>query len=1508
MKKSTFLIICALFLYVTGTKATDVSGTVTSNTTWTAAGSPYIVVNNIEVYPGITLTIENGVEVKFNSGRYLYVRGTLNATGVKFTGNAGVTKGFWDGIYVSYEYNEVGNVNLTNCTVEYASNLYIRKGQLTLNNCLVNNLSGTIRIHTSQCTLNIDNTTISNTNFPITYYAPGVINPGSNIVFSNNAYNFVDIDFSEVNELFWLKNFGQPYFNDNSIQVRAAGTLKMDPGVNLQIQNTEIRIYGKIKAIGTKEKPVIFDKSPASSYWLGLNILNSSIDTACIVKNAIICNANYNYHEWYQALEIENASPTIDSCLFYGNAYNLHIYGDSKPVISNTVLRKSITTASEAFNLIMDMNANPTFTNDSIQFNNTEIRAIGIRENTVSKKNAQLKKINFIGLNNISYCLYNTTTVHDTASLIIDPGVVIKWRYHYSYIIGNGKITAIGTDAEPIVFTHLADDTYGNPADTQNDGTQTPGVSNAGRIMLYSTEESRLEKCKILYGGYDSNNWAIYLSNANVVNNCEIKNSYNGILFTKNAKITNNAFVNMPKYTIGYTLSTGNPILTGNTVANMGYIGILLDGTVTNDSPTLKKMNFAGYTNLPYILTSPLTINQGNLVTINPGVVIKFHNYWNQGVLVNGGLKAIGTKTEKIIFTSIQDDSAGGDTNNNGTGSVPGYDDWKGICFSSVSSDADNVLKNCEVRYAGDGYIDGSYTNAPLAISSCKVIVDSVKVNFSSRCGIAIFGDANPEIKNTTISNINWEPIYMDMFSNPKFDENITLANVANIALKLKPGIVSGTVPIRSFAGYNPITYGWFDDALTVNSQLTIPAGLTFKGNGRWNINGKLNILGTADNPVVFTTSEDDTYGKPKDGQQNGQAGYNQNANYFVFYDASNDSSVIENTIFRYSYQVPIQLNNASPTIRNCKFENFSKIAISLAGNSAPAINNCVFTNVSYPFNTSLLTYPSSTVGNVMTGSTGRGIRVNDETLTQDSYLPKRAFGGMNNIPYVFRNYTIGSSAKLTVEPGVVLKFEDYGYINVQNGLIANGGSTTDSAIIFTSARDDFYGGDTYNNGTADAPWNSAWRGIYFYNESIDDDCILKNCIIKYGSYSDRGAVTLDNASPKIQNCRFEKGYHGVICLNTSLPTLSDCDFIDTEYNNGYAVWNKNSANTVTATNCYFNSNTGPRHSTNPLGTGTRVSDYVNFTPFKTFMAKAELGDVSLNGTITAYDASLILQHTVSNITLTPAQRNVADITKNGAITAYDASQILQYNVGLILTFTPNPSMIRKNVPALASADIHFGSITPTTTNGEFIVPIRVNSGSGVKSIDMQLGFNANHLNLTKITSANMNNDISFSNSENFANGNISLSMASAYDLDLNDAWVYLTFRLKNPMIDVSEIRINNALANETEVTTDNPTLQVQTRIISSTANLLQNEPLNIWANENGINIDLEAQALSNDLLITLSDVSGRTVFTKNYNILNRKFIEIPYSETGNLQNGIYLIQVNAGSRNFSEKLIINRK
>ena len=61
------------------------------------------------------------------------------------------------------------------------------------------------------------------------------------------------------------------------------------------------------------------------------------------------------------------------------------------------------------------------------------------------------------------------------------------------------------------------------------------------------------------------------------------------------------------------------------------------------------------------------------------------------------------------------------------------------------------------------------------------------------------------------------------------------------------------------------------------------------------------------------------------------------------------------------------------------------------------------------------------------------------------------------------------------------------------------------------------------------------------------------------------------------------------------------------------------------------------------------------------------LGDVNGDGKISAYDASMVLQHTVSLINLTGVA--AADVNKDGKISAYDASMILQYTVGLITTF-----------------------------------------------------------------------------------------------------------------------------------------------------------------------------------------------------------------------------------------------
>src|SRR3954471_23991380 len=53
---------------------TNVSGGIYNNTTWTKVNSPYIVTDTVVVFPGVTLTIEPGVTVKFADGKYMEIR------------------------------------------------------------------------------------------------------------------------------------------------------------------------------------------------------------------------------------------------------------------------------------------------------------------------------------------------------------------------------------------------------------------------------------------------------------------------------------------------------------------------------------------------------------------------------------------------------------------------------------------------------------------------------------------------------------------------------------------------------------------------------------------------------------------------------------------------------------------------------------------------------------------------------------------------------------------------------------------------------------------------------------------------------------------------------------------------------------------------------------------------------------------------------------------------------------------------------------------------------------------------------------------------------------------------------------------------------------------------------------------------------------------------------------------------------------------------------------------
>ena len=173
-----------------------------------------------------------------------------------------------------------------------------------------------------------------------------------------------------------------------------------------------------------------------------------------------------------------------------------------------------------------------------------------------------------------------------------------------------------------------------------------------------------------------------------------------------------------------------DPTLTNITFAGNGSQGIyILEGELTT-SATLKRRDVAGINNIAYIVNS-ITIQPNAVLTLEPGVVIKFvqTSYWNYiGMSINGALIANGTPSEKIYFTSLRDDSKGGDTNNDGSNTSPRHGQWWTVNFAISVLDTLNSFKNCEVRYGGSG--QGGYSNwGNVVVSNCKLKLIAVILN-----------------------------------------------------------------------------------------------------------------------------------------------------------------------------------------------------------------------------------------------------------------------------------------------------------------------------------------------------------------------------------------------------------------------------------------------------------------------------------------------------------------------------------------------------------------------------------------------------------------------------------------------------------------------------------------------------------------------------------------------------------------------------------------------------------
>lgn len=130
--------------------ATYVEGSITRDTIWTLVDSPFVVSNDVMVYPNATLTIEPGVEVKFGGFFSLIISGRLYANGadktITFTSNREQPgAGDWNAI----KFNGTEKSTLIGCFISHAKDgIFIENGNVkiedsTISLCSQNGIKAT---------------------------------------------------------------------------------------------------------------------------------------------------------------------------------------------------------------------------------------------------------------------------------------------------------------------------------------------------------------------------------------------------------------------------------------------------------------------------------------------------------------------------------------------------------------------------------------------------------------------------------------------------------------------------------------------------------------------------------------------------------------------------------------------------------------------------------------------------------------------------------------------------------------------------------------------------------------------------------------------------------------------------------------------------------------------------------------------------------------------------------------------------------------------------------------------------------------------------------------------------------------------------------------------------------------------------------------------------------------------------------------------------------------------
>lgn len=327
-----------------------------------------------------------------------------------------------------------------------------------------------------------------------------------------------------------------------------------------------------------------------------------------------------------------------------------------------------------------------------------------------------------------------------TGNITVEPGTVIQFNDEAGWaVVDNGSLKALGTGSAPIVFT----------AKSKAKG------SWRGLYFETASVNNQLEHCQIEYAGgsaFNSNDdraSIIVWADARVkIDRCEISKSENAGISMEyggaNVQLSNTKI----------TQGNSSPV-----VAIAEYVGVF-DGSSdfsgnAKDYLLINAGDMDGgkriqKTNVPYRFSAEqfpfgFNVNSG-VLTIDPGVNIEMGSAASIYVNTGAALRAVGSSSEKITFTSVD--------------KVPGA--WGGIYFS-FTTNVNNLIENSLIEYAGDGTDSGK--GAISLWANPRVTVRNTEFRSLPTCAVYSYnGESNPNLtlENNTLSSVTGQELCWD--------------------------------------------------------------------------------------------------------------------------------------------------------------------------------------------------------------------------------------------------------------------------------------------------------------------------------------------------------------------------------------------------------------------------------------------------------------------------------------------------------------------------------------------------------------------------------------------------------------------------------------------------------------------------------------------------------------------------------------------------------------------------